>query len=1088
MINFVYGQSGSGKTTYVLNSLLEDTKKGIHCFLIVPDQEALQLERITLASFPSSCQLNLEILGFSRLYNRVCREYGGLSYSYITKPIRSLIMWKTVNDLCGVLQGYTNMHPDISTADTLIASVNEFKASGISADELESVARKLDSDSPLAKRLSDLSLIYAYFDKTVSEKYTDSADDIAKLRDMLNEHDFFVGSHVYIDSFSSFTAVQHQIIEQIFSSAESVTLTVPMSSDKENSISTESIKASLKKLKKSAEKAGEATEIFLGANKRAKSPCISYLAENLWSWGSVCEEAPEFDSSIVCEICDTPYAEAEAVSAHIRNLLQSGARCRDIAIIARDAEKYRGIVDVALTRSDIPCFMSQKSDLCSMPAVKFILSALKIKKYNWQKRDVIAHLKTGLCDIDPREANLFEEYVNTWNINGNGFTAATPWTMNPDGFCEEISVRGKNILECANHVKETLVSPLLKYFVMLDASDNVADMCRATFSYIEDTRLEDKLHASALKAAERNDAKKAGEFSRIYSVILRSLADIAEALEGESVDTEEFTEILRNVFEKTEIGSIPTSIDEVTFGSASLLRTANPKYTFVIGLCDGEFPATVSDGGLLSSTDRSTLSELGIELSGDTDTRSSDELMFVQRAFASPSEKLFLFTHRHSLDGTVNFPSVAFNRVEKLFPKAKPHVYKQSDLAYLIPAPRNAVSLFRTLDEGTQKQSLKKALDEKIPDFEIFSDVSADTKNCDISSESIDKATGTAIRFSPSSFEKYVRCPFNYFCSNVLKLRENANSKFNTNDMGSFIHYVLEKLIKYAIPDSPDQESPSDEELIAKTDEAVLEYVKKICPEEMIKSKRLAHLYWRLRTLSLLLIRNTVKEFSASKFRPMFFEFKVGGKDSTATPLNFKLADGASVFFTGIVDRVDVYKKDDKVYIRVVDYKTGTKTFSTDDIEHGVNLQMLIYLFTLCRTNSEQFKKSIGIESSDSALPAGVVYLSASVPYVEADDYEAKETVLEKAESQLVRSGLSLNDDDVLYAMNDTLNPSFLPKGRQNSLTSEEFDAVYDKLEETIVKIASELRAGKADAAPLDYNGSPCDYCSSKPICRKAKN
>jgi len=323
----------------------------------------------------------------------------------------------------------------------------------------------------------------------------------------------------------------------------------------------------------------------------------------------------------------------------------------------------------------------------------------------------------------------------------------------------------------------------------------------------------------------------------------------------------------------------------------------------------------------------------------------------------------------------------------------------------------------------------------------------------------------------------------------VLKLRENVNSKFNSNDMGLFIHYVLEKLIKHAIPDSPEKVAPSDEELIEKTDEAVREYVKKICPDEMITSKRLSHLYWRLRNLSLLLIKNMVKEFSASKFRPMFFEFNVGGKDSTATPLKFKLADGSSVFFTGIVDRVDVYKNNDgKVYIRVVDYKTGSKTFSIEDIEHGVNLQMLIYLFTLCRSNSAQFKQSIGVQSSDSALPAGVVYLSAAIPYVEADDYESKESVIERAEKQLVRSGLTLNDEDVLYAMNDTLDPQFIPKEKKNSITSEEFDSVYGKLEETIVKIASELRAGKADATPLDYNGSPCDYCNSKPICRKSRN
>ena len=96
MIEFIYGAYGSGKTTRILEKIASDTDNGKKCFLIVPDQEALSFERLSLSALPNDAQLKLEILGFSRLYNRVCREYGGLSYSYLTKPMRSLLMWKTL--------------------------------------------------------------------------------------------------------------------------------------------------------------------------------------------------------------------------------------------------------------------------------------------------------------------------------------------------------------------------------------------------------------------------------------------------------------------------------------------------------------------------------------------------------------------------------------------------------------------------------------------------------------------------------------------------------------------------------------------------------------------------------------------------------------------------------------------------------------------------------------------------------------------------------------------------------------------------------------------------------------------------------
>ena len=211
-----------------------------------------------------------------------------------------------------------------------------------------------------------------------------------------------------------------------------------------------------------------------------------------------------------------------------------------------------------------------------------------------------------------------------------------------------------------------------------------------------------------------------------------------------------------------------------------------------------------------------------------------------------------------------------------------------------------------------------------------------------------------------------------------------------------------------------------------------------------------------------------------------------------------KLADGSSVFFTGIVDRVDVYKQNDKVYLRVVDYKTGTKNFSLEDIDHGLNMQMLLYLFTLCRSKSESFRSAIGCENDEQTLPAGVIYLSANIPLVETDDYADEQEVVRSATERLERSGLLLNDEEVLLAMNQELDSDFLAgikkRAKDGTLTgsaltsAEEFTDIYSRLEKVIIKISEELRSGKANASPLKYGKTdPCEYCQAKPICRRTK-
>ena len=100
MIRFIFGAPGSGKTHRVFELLRECPDNS---FLIVPEQQTVVAERLALERLPFTAQLGFEVLNFTRLANRVFRRYGGLSYHYINPSMRSLFMWKTLNDLSAVV-------------------------------------------------------------------------------------------------------------------------------------------------------------------------------------------------------------------------------------------------------------------------------------------------------------------------------------------------------------------------------------------------------------------------------------------------------------------------------------------------------------------------------------------------------------------------------------------------------------------------------------------------------------------------------------------------------------------------------------------------------------------------------------------------------------------------------------------------------------------------------------------------------------------------------------------------------------------------------------------------------------------------
>ena len=66
---------------------------------------------------------------------------------------------------------------------------------------------------------------------------------------------------------------------------------------------------------------------------------------------------------------------------------------------------------------------------------------------------------------------------------------------------------------------------------------------------------------------------------------------------------------------------------------------------------------------------------------------------------------------------------------------------------------------------------------------------------------------------------------------------------------------------------------------------------------------------------------------------------------------------------------MDGWVHDGKLYLRVVDYKTGKKSFDLTEVWNGLGLQMLLYLFTLEDRGAQYYGQPVE--------GAGVLYLPA---------------------------------------------------------------------------------------------------------------
>ncbi len=1092
MIHFIYGPCGSGKTTVLYKYLESDVKQGKKAFFIVPEQETVAVERVIVSSLPASAQLDIEVLNFSRLCNRIFRTYGGLSYNTATKQAKALLMWNTIRELAPMLEEYKTGEPsDFSLTPKMLSAVQELKAYNVSPKKLELACSKMDTDSAAYSKFRDISLIYSAYCSLVSDKFSDSADDISKALEILKEHNIFEGMNVYLDSFAGFTKQELDFIVRISELCDELYITLPIKTPRDKSIHLESLRQTVSKLKKSISSA-KYDEVFLDEIQRTDSMAIKHLQNNVWNF-----EAEPFNDEIGEDIslylCDTPYSEADTVATLICKEIENGARYNDIAIILRDSEKYRGILDVSLDKYEIPFFMSEKTDLMSKALSKFIFSALKVKESNFKGSNLIAHLKSGFCDIDPFDIDIFEDYVTTWNINGNKFFEEK-WTMNPDGYSANMTHRGERILSIANSVKDKVISALSLYFTRLDASSSVKEMCQATLEFLKSSSITEKVRQSCASHLAEGNKKAADEDMKLYSLTLNILYDLSSTVGDCSLKIEEFAAALNLMFSESDIGTIPTSADEVTIGSASMLRTGNVKTAIIMGLNEGEFPASVKDNGIFTDSDKELLEGLDIELSSNANVKTSEELFYLYRALATPQSKLIITHSSLRADGQEQRNSIAIERIHALFPTM--HEIKEDKLSYVdkIWNIESAKALYPQIKNADGSKFIKDILATDNQRFIKSLEIPVSQKECSIDKDIATKLFGSRLSLTQSRLEKYVLCGFDYYCTYVLQLRETKKAAFQLNDIGTFIHYILEMFMKEITSSNTLNLTLSDDEIDEILKKTVRKYLSELLGEDYALSNRTKHLFIRLNKLSFMIVKNLINEFKASDFYPAHFELKVGMGEGSIDALEFNLADGSILTLRGIADRVDTYKKDDKVYIRIVDYKTGSKEFSLEELKNGLNTQLLIYLFSICKLKNPKQRAMFGADESTEILPGGIQYLSSNAPVVSVDKFCDGDEIEKLIQNEFSRSGLLNDDPDVLYAINHDLDTNIITHTKKKKdgtiygkgLASEEsFDEIYDLLSETIVSVAESLKDGKADAIPLrEGDNSPCRYCRMKSICR----
>lgn len=913
MLKLICGPSGSGKTKALVECIRKDIEVGTRCFLLVPEQQAYISERDLPTLLPQNAGLYFEVVNFSGLADDVFRVFGGNTQKSADAGISSLLMWDTLRTLSPLLCQYgKGKTADGMLTSLMLSTISELRAGGITPNDLERAASEQTVDPRLRGKLSDIALIDATYRAKMEETFGDDpADKLERLAALLEDHTFFADCNIYIDSFTSFTSPEYAIISELLRQSKSVTVTLCADRFSSALPHFEAISQTEKRLAGLATRIGCDVERVLLTEKNNTPLELNILAQSIWDFSIKEAErtpVPEKEREAVRIVAaNNLYEEAEAAALHICELIQGGMRYRDIAVIVRDAEFYRGVLDAAFERYGIPYFLSERTDLASKPLSRLVLCALRAAAHGYRQADVLSLLKTGLCGVEMRDAAMFEEYCETWHISGKRF-CEDAWSMNPDGLTTVISDRAREILRAANAVRSTIIPPLLRLSAALKASSTVRDFCNALYDYLISVDIPTRLSELASEELALGQRREAAETVRLYTRLTELLTTLCTLLPTTTVNTDEFIAALSLLFSKTDLGSVPNVQDCVVIGSASMLRVENVRASLLLGLCEGEFPAAVSDDGVFTDDDKQILEGFDLFFSSRTKIRNSEELFYVYRAISKPSKKLFLSTVLQQTDGSARTPSLAFHRACFLLNK-NPELFDITEL--------------RCTDETVAHTS-------------------------DTAVLSAPPATAPAdLYLSQTNITAFVNCPYMYYLKYVLALREPQDATPSYMDDGTFLHYVFENFLRASVTPDKGLRIPTEEEIEELADRIISQYLSEIFPGGTDwLGERLLHQFARLRNLAILTLRDILAELRASSFLPSEFEKGIGKKESDSLPpVTIRLKSGSTVHLTGKIDRIDICENDGHRYMRVVDYKTGEHTFSAEDVETGSDIQLVLYLY-----------------------------------------------------------------------------------------------------------------------------------------------
>ena len=1034
--------------------------------LIVPEQFSHESERAMCAVLGGGASMSCEVLSFTRLAGRLTDAAGGGAAPMLDPGGRMLLMYAALRRVADALTTYRAPSRKPAFLTGLLATVDECRSYRVEPEALMAAGEELGGRQ--GDKLKDLGLIYAAYRGLEAQGAADPRGRLDRLAVQLEGTRWGAGMAFYVYGFTDFTPQEERVLSALMAQGELTVALVCGGEDDPSGIFQPALRCAGRLARLAKAGAVPVREEVLD-RPLARCPSLAFLEENLFGEGP--GQAWAGECAVVRVAAASPRQEVEWCAAEILRLLrEENCRCRDIAVCARRLDGYGELVESVFARYGVPVFLSAMEDVLEKPVLALVTSALAAAGSDYPYEELFRYLKTGLTGITEEERDLLENYVLTWDLKGPAWTRQKPWDMHPEGYGREFTPADTALVAWLDGLRRRVIAPLEALRKGTDKTGRGRAL--ALYQLLEDIDLPTRLGQRADSLDRRGERTAAAQYRQLWDILAGGLEQCALLLGDTELELEEFSRLFSLVLSQYDVGAIPVSLDAVTVGDAPRMAHKEVKALFLLGADSGAIPDCAVSPGLFTDQDRDALSAMEVELAPRQEDKLRREMTIAYETCCRPSQRLYVSYSAGEGDNQ-RTPCFLWARLGALFPDAP--VRDGGDPLARLSAPDAALELAGSSPAVAEALKRVPGLSDRV---ERIQDA-AGWRRGRLSRPVVDALFGPVVPMSATKLDLVNSCHFSYFLRFGLDAKPRQRAAFRAAEYGTFVHDVLERTLRAA----REEGAPLDDvQAVERLSQAAAErYEREVLSNLEGEPARFRVLFQRMKGAALAVARSVCAELAVSDFTPAAFELGFGpGKDLPPV----EVEQGVRLRLTGYVDRVDQWLHEGKRYVRVVDYKTGKKSFDFADVADGRGLQMLLYLFALRREGK-------GLLGPEETVPAGVLYVPARTPLVDGER-DMSDGEIQRARDRLLRrQGLVLDDPDVLSAMERPAGEyRFLPVGTgrgggDSLVTPAQMEALDGYITAALRAAAGELAAGNIDADPYwqGADKNPCRWCDYKAAC-----